>query len=169
MPIRQSTYRVVFWGEVMLGRDKDRVAEQFAKWFKVNDSRKLKQLFSGRLLVLKKSLDYSEAKLYRDVLQGIGAMCRIEREHHVLDGPIGVVHQGGVRAINTQNLGTQVIAESVAHGAAVELQLLDEKLEEETQKNPFAVRDTHSERHPPCKYYDPYAADTVLKKVITGS
>lgn len=155
MSTRQPTYRVVFWGEVMLGRAQDDVSRQFAKWFKIEDSRKLKQVFSGRLLVLKKGLSYQDATLYSDVIRGIGAMCRIEPEHKAF--------------IRSANPSHKVAIEAVAPPSNVQLQLVEESESEEERSNPFAARDIRVENHPPCKYYDPHAASAVLKKATSAS
>lgn len=155
MSNRHPTYRVVFWGEVMLGRAGEDVARQFAKWFKIEDSRKLRQVFSGRLLVLKKGLSYQDATLYSDVIRGLGAMCRIEPERIAFAEPSRITQIAEIAA-------TKPVV-------PVELQLVEEGLAQEDHANPFAARDILVENHPPCKYYDPHAASAVLKKAISGS
>ncbi|GAB3094728.1 hypothetical protein G8770_01420 [Aestuariicella hydrocarbonica] len=75
-----STYRVVFWGDVAAGHSKRDVALKFARQFGLKNSRQLKHLFSGRFLTLKRGLSEAEAQRYRRVIDGLGGVCRVERE-----------------------------------------------------------------------------------------
>jgi len=75
-----ETYRIVFWGQISDGSNRSEVFSAFAKTFKITEAKKLKKLFSGRVVTLKKSLSSEQAHRYVAVLQDIGCICRLESE-----------------------------------------------------------------------------------------
>ncbi len=152
MTTKQHTYRVVFWGQVALGNERNDVARKFAKWFNITETRRLKQLFSGRVVSLKKGLTHSQAQRYCDILRGLGAMCRLEEENKVWLSPAVVA--GGAKEKRVSE---------------ARLKLVDEQAETAASEyNPFAARDIAVRNHPPLKYGDPSVADSVLKRVVSG-
>lgn len=75
-----DTYRVVFWGEVARGQQRPQVALAFAKKFRIQSRRQLEQLFSGKVITLKRNLPLTEAHRYIAAIQSLGGICRMERE-----------------------------------------------------------------------------------------
>lgn len=74
------TYKVVFSGNILKGKSKEEVVNNFSKAFKVTDDKVLSSLFSGRLISLKQGLDYEKAQSYSKILESLGADSCIERE-----------------------------------------------------------------------------------------
>ncbi len=152
----QPSYRVVFWGGLMLGQERLQVAKRFARQFKIRQPRQLQQLFSGRLLTLKGALQYDQAKRYSDAIRAMGAICRIELETNLL-------------AAQYQEQQKQAL-ETFKPLAAEPLQVLTtEDLsrdvnDEIDNKDPFAAREPMTEQHPPCKYFDARASSSAIKQ-----
>lgn len=152
----QSTYRVVFWGGLMLGQTRLQVAKRFARQFKIRTPRQLQQLFSGRLLTLKSSLDYDQAKHYSDAIRLMGGICRVELESNPLTARFEEQQKKAV--------------ESVKPKMATELEMLTTDalsrncLEELGNDSPFASREPSKQDHPPCKYFDARASSLAIKQ-----
>jgi hypothetical protein len=85
-------YKVVFSGNTLDGASPADVAEKFAEAFKLNDQVSLEQLFSGKIITLKRGLNYEQAKRYSRILQKLGADCCIEQENSSIFGPQEVDH-----------------------------------------------------------------------------
>lgn len=75
-----ESYRVVFWGQCTDGYDLGDVSRAFAKRFKVQSSRQLGQLFSGKVVTLKRGLTEEQANRFISVIQMLGGICRKESE-----------------------------------------------------------------------------------------
>lgn len=152
----QPSYRVVFWGGLMLGQERQQVAKRFARQFKIRQPRQLQQLFSGRLLTLKRSLQYDQAKRYSDAIRAMGAICRVELESNPLTERH---HQQQKQAL-----------EAFKPLAAEPLQMLSEDdlrrdaSGEFDYRDPFAAREPAIEQHPPCKYFDARASSSAIKQ-----
>ncbi len=82
-----DTYKVVFWGKVMPNQTVSQVAKRFAAAFNLRDQASLKQLFSGKVITLKKGLSYDHAKRYCTILSEMGAECCLEKEFNPLYSP----------------------------------------------------------------------------------
>ena len=71
-------YKVVFSGNTLPGHTRDDVAARFATAFKLKDKPLLQQLFSGKIVTLKRGLSYEQAQHYSLMLEKLGADCCIE-------------------------------------------------------------------------------------------
>jgi hypothetical protein len=67
-----SHFKLVFRGKALAGFDADQVRQQLGELLKLK-SRGLEQLFSGRLITLKRGLSREEASKYQQVLEQLGA------------------------------------------------------------------------------------------------
>ncbi len=152
----ESTYRVVFWGGLMLGQSRIQVAKRFARQFKIRTPSQLQQLFSGRLLTLKSGLDYEKAKHYSDAIRLMGGICRIELESNPLTARF---EERQAKAVD-----------SVKPRMTADLELLTtetlsrQSLDELGDDSPFAARETSTQEHPPCKYFDARASSLAVKQ-----
>ncbi|MAZ88632.1 MAG: hypothetical protein CL693_13410 [Cellvibrionaceae bacterium] len=164
MPDSQSTYRVVFWGGLMLGQERLQVAKSFARQFRIRQPRQLQQLFSGRLLTLKSGMPYAEAKRYSDAIRRMGATCRIELEYSLLN-PRAHQAESKVLAVATTGLKPEDVATSQRDINHDSYRLVADQNDTQTKaKDPFAARDLISEQHPPCKYFDAREASHSVAK-----
>ncbi|MGH1374082.1 MAG: hypothetical protein ACRBBW_18725 [Cellvibrionaceae bacterium] len=152
----ESTYRVVFWGGLMLGQSRLQVAKRFARQFKIRAPRQLQQLFSGRLLTLKSGLDYEQARHYSDAIRLMGGICRIELETNPLTSKF---EERQARAV--QSVKPQVAADFELLTAQA---LSRESLEDLGDDSPFAAREPSTQQHPPCKYFDARASSLAVKQ-----
>ena len=75
-----ATYRVVFWGQCARGFHRPDVVRAFAQRFKIANRQQLAQLFSGKVITLKKGLGETEANRYTSAIQMLGGICRKESE-----------------------------------------------------------------------------------------
>ena len=75
-----ATYRIAFWGQCQRGANRDDVLAAFAQRFKIANKRQLEQLFSGKVITLKKGLDENQANKYMNAILEVGALCRKESE-----------------------------------------------------------------------------------------
>ena len=67
-----ARYKLLFRGKTLAGQDQDKVKHKLAEMLKL-DPQGLAQLFSGRLITLKRGLLQEEASKYQQVLENIGA------------------------------------------------------------------------------------------------
>jgi hypothetical protein len=79
-----ETYKVIFSGKVIGNQSAQDVSKRFAEAFKLSDQASLEQLFSGKIITLKRGLGYEQAQRYSHLLQKMGADCCIEREYNPL-------------------------------------------------------------------------------------
>lgn len=158
MSNEESTYRVVFWGGVMPDHTQAQVARQFARRFHIRDRRLLKRLFCGRVVTLKRGLNYTQAQRYQDVLAGLGATCRLEAEANLL------VNSAETRVTMVEALDEPVVARDLAlepqSEPAAEAPADDDQL--------FAARDVSPTEHPPHKYFDARAFSDAVKNYKPG-
>jgi len=75
--IPKKRYKILFNGKVAKGRDLDEVKRNLKSLFKVGDS-KIEQLFSGRVIVIKDSIDYEATMKYRMAFETAGAVCKVK-------------------------------------------------------------------------------------------
>ena len=75
-----ATYRIVFWGQCINGRRLTDVQCAFAKRFKIFDADQLEQIFSGKIVTLKKGLHEQQADKFINALLELGAIARKESE-----------------------------------------------------------------------------------------
>ncbi len=150
-----STYRVVFWGGLMLGQTRLQVAKRFARQFKIRTPSQLQQLFSGRLLTLKSGLDYDQAKHYGNAIRLMGATCRIELESNPLTAR---VERQQAKAVDEAK--PEVFSELKVLTADT---LSRNSLEELGHDSPFSAREPSVPQHPPCKYFDARGASIAIK------
>ncbi|MBB6522970.1 hypothetical protein [Pseudoteredinibacter isoporae] len=80
-------YNLVFRGDIVLGHKIADVKLRLGKLFKVNDAQ-LERLFSGRPVVIKKSLPKAEADRYTEALQQAGAQVEIQAINKATATPI---------------------------------------------------------------------------------
>ncbi len=78
------TYKVVFSGTTLNGQSPHDVAKRFSEAFKLDDEASLQQLFSGKIITLKRGLTHEQAQRYSKILQKLGADCCIECEANPL-------------------------------------------------------------------------------------
>jgi len=71
-----STFAVVFSGELVPGADSARVQANFAQLFKV-DATRVAPMFSGTPVTIKKGVDEATAKKYQQALLQAGAVCQV--------------------------------------------------------------------------------------------
>ena len=81
-----QTYKVIFSGNIIEGNTISEVAQRFAQAFKLNDQTSIEQLFSGKVMTLKRGLTHEQAQRYSRILQKLGADCCIECEKPSLFG-----------------------------------------------------------------------------------
>ena len=70
-------FKILFSGKVAKGRDLDEVKRNLKSLFKVGDS-KIEQLFSGKVFVIKESVDYEATMKYRMAFETAGAVCKVK-------------------------------------------------------------------------------------------
>lgn len=89
-----ETFRIVFKGALAAGYTPEQVKNGLAKIFTLDpseptDASKLKQLLSGRPVVIKKGLTREQASRYQQVIAGAGALAEIgtdPAEQHAAPG-----------------------------------------------------------------------------------
>lgn len=75
-----DTYKVVFWGETFPGKNREAAMMAFADRFGVRNGSQLKNLFSGKVNILKQGLDKTYAKRLAMAIEEIGCRSRIETD-----------------------------------------------------------------------------------------
>ena len=75
--IPEKRYKILFSGKVAKGRGLDEVKRNLKSLFKVGDS-KIEQLFSGRVIVIKDSVDYEATMKYQMAFETAGAVCKVK-------------------------------------------------------------------------------------------
>ena len=74
--MEETSYSVIFRGEITEGQDIENVKQNLAKLFKVN-SEKIDWLFSGKSVTIKKNADHTTAMKYRAAMEKAGALCSL--------------------------------------------------------------------------------------------
>ncbi|MBU3069639.1 hypothetical protein KOI40_07390 [Aestuariicella sp. G3-2] len=150
-----STYRVVFWGDVAEGQSRRDVALKFARKFRINDSKTLRRIFSGRLLTLKRGLSESEAQRYCQAITDLGACSRMEAEAPLAGSDWGSAELQPKRPRHTASIHFDTMGLDIQDLIAAQA---DTKPVEDSgvpgSRNPFGARDLAEAEHPPVKYYD---------------
>ena len=72
-----ANYQVLFNGEITAGADEAQVRANLADALGLNEQ-KIKQLFSGRTVVIRSQLSESDAQAWASRLSQLGAVCRIK-------------------------------------------------------------------------------------------
>ena len=72
-----GNYQVLFSGEVSQDASQDAVRDNLARELGI-DERKIKQLFSGRTVVIKSQLKHQDALELQQLLGEFGAICRVK-------------------------------------------------------------------------------------------
>ena len=67
-----ARYKLLFRGKTLVGQDQDKVKHKLGELLKL-DQQGLAQLFSGRLITLKRGLPQQEASKYQQLLENLGA------------------------------------------------------------------------------------------------
>ncbi len=75
----ETTFEVIFRGDIVAGQQLTAVKERLKALFKVDDAR-IEQLFSGRPEVIKKGVDQATASRYRDTLLKAGAQVQLREQ-----------------------------------------------------------------------------------------
>lgn len=78
----QPAFRISFEGRIGRNQNPLAVISRLALLFNVEEAR-IRALFTGRRVIIKRGLDYSSAVMYRNALQSAGACCRIEPDRNV--------------------------------------------------------------------------------------
>ena len=73
----EKRYKILYSGKVAKGRDLDEVKRNLKSLFKASDS-KIEQLFSGKVFVIKDSVDYESAMKYQMAFKTAGAVCKVK-------------------------------------------------------------------------------------------
>ena len=73
-----TEYKIVFSGEIIPGQNIEEVKKRIAAFCKVSVSR-CSHLFTGRIVIIKKNLDYHTAEKYKRAFDKTGAICKIEK------------------------------------------------------------------------------------------
>ncbi|MCW8908346.1 MAG: BPSS1780 family membrane protein [Sedimenticola sp.] len=71
-------YRVIYTGQLRLGTEKQVAIERFCERFKVAEEKARKVMAARRDLTLKKNLEQAKAEKYRQALESIGMIVRLE-------------------------------------------------------------------------------------------
>lgn len=74
-----ARYKLLFRGKILAGQDQHKVKHKLGEMLKL-DPQGLAQLFSGRLITLKRGLLQEEASKYQQVLENIGAEILLQPE-----------------------------------------------------------------------------------------
>lgn len=72
-----TSYRIVFNGNIADGRDPDNVRRDFIRLFKIDQTR-VEDYFSGKPIVLKKGLDHETASRLMKAMEHAGILCILE-------------------------------------------------------------------------------------------
>jgi hypothetical protein len=91
------TYRVTFHGQVLEGHSIDSVKQRLATAFRLTPAN-LAQLFSGAEVVIKRTLDESEARQLHDAMRRLGALTTLDFDFDLPSEP--------TRTIGTANMVT---------------------------------------------------------------
>ena len=79
-------YRVIYTGQLRLGTEKQEAIERFCERFKVAEEKARKVMAASRDLTLKKNLEQAKAEKYRQALESIGMIVRLEAMEPVVAG-----------------------------------------------------------------------------------
>ena len=71
-----TTYTVIFSGQLVEGADAEAVKANFARLFKVELAR-VEPMFSGKPAIIKKGVDEATANKYQQALRQAGALCEL--------------------------------------------------------------------------------------------
>ncbi|MFC1561239.1 hypothetical protein ACFL4V_02055 [Candidatus Latescibacterota bacterium] len=74
--MEETSYSVIFRGEIAEGQDIEEVKKNLAELFKVK-SEKIERLFSDKPAIIKKNVDHTTAMKYKSTLEKVGALCSI--------------------------------------------------------------------------------------------
>lgn len=74
--MNNSTFAVVFSGELVAGANPEQVKANFAQLFKV-DVVKVAPMFGGQAVIIKKGVDEATAKKYQQALLQVGALSQV--------------------------------------------------------------------------------------------
>lgn len=91
----ETTFEVIFRGDIVAGQQLTAVKERLKTLFKVDDTR-IEQLFSGRPEVIKKGVDQATASRYRDTLLKAGAQVQLRQQ------AVGTSGSGAITAPSPQ-------------------------------------------------------------------
>ncbi|MGD9158298.1 MAG: hypothetical protein PVG39_07830 [Desulfobacteraceae bacterium] len=75
----ETTYCVVFKGEISAGSNIEEVKEKVSKAFNV-DASKIEQLFSGKRMIVKKNASHEECEAMKKIFEDAGAIACVEQE-----------------------------------------------------------------------------------------
>ncbi|MGQ9426096.1 hypothetical protein ACXYTJ_11440 [Gilvimarinus sp. F26214L] len=88
-----ETFRIVFWGELRPGSERDQVVEAFMSILKMANRPRILRMFSGYPVVLGENLSLSRAHRMIGQLRDAGAVCRLESEREVVPGQSSYLQQ----------------------------------------------------------------------------
>ena len=104
-------FNVVFGGAVSGGHEVQDVKKNLATLFKA-DPQKIDQLFEAPQVVLKRNVDYEQAKKYQSALQRVGAVCDVQEVIQDMDqqaaapsAPPPIQPQSGVHMVGGEVQG----------------------------------------------------------------
>ncbi|WP_353411210.1 hypothetical protein [Pseudoteredinibacter isoporae] len=110
-------YNLVFRGDIVLGHNIVDVKLRLGKLFKVNEAQ-LERLFSGRPVVIKKSLLKAEADRYTDALHQAGAQVEVQAINKTSAAPIEPAGGGGKKKPLAERLAEQQAASGLQKPSA---------------------------------------------------
>jgi len=72
-----NRFNLTFWGEILAGRDPEKVRARFARLFEINDPERIEHFFSGETITLRRNLERKVAAEYYAKLRKLGVEARL--------------------------------------------------------------------------------------------
>lgn len=99
-----ARYKLLFRGKTLAGQDQDKVKHKLGELLKL-DPKGLAQLFSGRLITLKRGLLQEEASKYQQILENLGAEILLQP-----DGDQAPAASEATAASSTEELAPAIVS-----------------------------------------------------------
>jgi hypothetical protein len=74
--MNMARYKIIFNGQIIEGNDIEDVKGRIADHFKIGED-KIKRLFSGRPVLVRRNVDFINARRYQSIFQKAGAICEM--------------------------------------------------------------------------------------------
>jgi len=85
-------YQIVFCGEIDPGQDRNEVEKQMSALLK-SSPEKIKKLFSGREIIIKKDVDHQTAQKFKKAFETTGAVCKLVEIMTDLEADVEIVEE----------------------------------------------------------------------------
>jgi hypothetical protein len=72
-----NKFNLTFWGEILTGRDPQKVKARFAKMFAIDDPERVEHFFTGDTIILRRNLERKVAAEYYSKLRKLGVESRL--------------------------------------------------------------------------------------------